>query len=88
MVLGAPGMERAVGAEDCTIFLYVSGAGGAEALGTPVTATAASSLAAQPSSVLTYTTAVEIFDQRFNLLLGAYVSCNYCHMVSVRTHEH
>lgn len=56
---------------------YVSGAGGAEALGTPVSATAASSPAAQPSSVLTYTTAVEIFDQRFNLLLGAYVSRNY-----------
>lgn len=77
MVLGAPGMERAVGAEDCTTFLYVPGSGGAEALGTPVSATAASSPAAQPSSVLTYTTAVEIFDQRFNLLLGAYVSRNY-----------
>lgn len=72
MVLGAPGVERAVGAEGCSTVLDVSGAGGA-----PATARAASSPAAQTSSVLTYTTAIEMFDQRFNLLLGTYVSHHY-----------
>lgn len=56
MVLGAPGVERAVGVEGCSTVLDVSGAGGAEGLG--ATARAASSPAAQPSSVLTYTTAI------------------------------
>lgn len=46
------------GGEGYSTVLNVSGAGGAEGLGAPATATAASSLAAQPSSVLTYATAI------------------------------
>lgn len=80
MVHGAPGVERAVGDEDCGIFLYVSSAlraGGAEGLGSPSHCNSC----LQPWCPAKFCPHLHNgnldFDQRFSLLLRPYVSHNY-----------
>lgn len=56
--LGAPGVERAVGDEDYGIFLVSCVLEEQRGWAASITAIAASSLDAQPSSVFTYTRAI------------------------------
>lgn len=58
MFLGAPAAERAVGDEDCGIFLVSCVLAEQRGWAVPIAAIAASSLDAQPSSVFTYTRAI------------------------------